>query len=323
MPRIFPIYLFTGDDEYLKREAAGKLKKALLGASKSEAFNFHVYDAKKCDIRDVMDVLKSVPFISEKRLVLLKNIDAADHNAEKAIKGYVKNPSKSACLVMESSKTDPNGAFYRELRNYVREVTFIVPKGERIIGWIQKEVRSKDKMMRHDAARLLRELKKDDINGLRNEIDKLVTYAGRRNIVSREDVVALVGSSPTRGVFDFVHSLSKKDAKAALAIARELLSTKKKVPEILGMIGWQFRRIKRAQGLLKKGDSGKSASAKCKIPPFFIERFMKEIKSFSEKEIDRNIDHLLEADNSIKRGYAKPQEALELLIVKVCGGDFK
>jgi len=319
MPRIFPVYLFTGDDEFLKKEAVNKLKKALLGGKKSEALNFHVYDAKKSDIRDVMDALRSAPFISEKRLVVLNNIDALAHKTERTVIEYVERPSKTACLVLESPQVEPKGAFYKELQGYVRHAPFVVPRGSRIIDWVQKEARDRGKIIRRPVAQLLKELKKGDINGLRNEIDKLVTYAGRRDVISREDVEVLVGSSPSRGVFDFVHALSKRDAKTALAISRELSRTKKPVPEILGMIGWQFRRIKKAQDLLKKGDSGRSACAKCKIPPFFVERFMKEIKSFSSGELDRNIDYLLDADNSIKRGYAKPQDALELLIVEICG----
>ncbi len=323
MPRIFPIYLFTGDDELLKREAVDKLKKALLGRDKSEALNFHVYDAGKSDIKEVMDALRSAPFISEKRLVVINNVDAADHKTGIAIKKYAENPSKSACLVLESSRTEQKGAFYEDIKRHAREVPFLVPKGDRITEWVQKEFRATGKMIHRPAAQLLKELKKDDINGLRNEINKLSAYAGRRSVITREDVELLAGSSPSRGVFEFVHALSKRDAKSALAISGELSRTKKSVPEILGMIGWQFRRIKKARELLRKGASARSASAKCKIPPFFIERFMKEIKSFSAEELDRNIDHLLDADHSIKRGQARPQDALELLIVRVCGSSDK
>lgn len=320
MPRIFPIYLFTGDDDYLKREAVRKLKKALLQEG-SEAFNFNVYDVEKCDIREIIDMLRSTPFLSEKRLVLLKTIDAATKDVQEAILEYAKNPSKKACLVLESAKREFSGGFHKEIKMYAREVSFTAPKGNRITDWILKEVKARGKAIRYNAAHLLKELKRDDINGLRCEIDKLITYLGKRPTILREDVEEIVGSSASRNVFEFVHALSRKDSQQALAIAKELLRTKKTIPEILGMIGWQFRKIKRAQELLKKGTSSGDTSAKCNIPPFYVERFMKEIRSFPPKELDRNIDYLLDTDCSIKKGYAKPQNALELLIVKICGGN--
>lgn len=319
MPRIFPIYLFTGNDDYLKREAVQKLKKALLQDG-SEAFNFNTYEIGKCDIRYVIDMLRSIPFISGKRLVLLKHIDIATPDVQNAIVQYVKTPSKSACLVLDSSKGELLGTFYRNIRKFAREISFTAPKANRIISWIQKEVKAQGKAIAYDAAHFLKELKGDDINGLRTEIDKLITYIGKRPSILKEDVEEIVGSSASRNVFEFVHVLSRKDAKKALLIAKELLRTKKAIPEILGMIGWQFRRIKKAQELLRKGASDKSASMKCNIPSFYMERFIKEIKSFTAKELDRNIDYLLDTDYSIKKGYAKPKDALELLIVKICGG---
>ena len=320
MPRIFPVYLFTGDDDYLKKEAVGKLKGALLGKKGSEAFNFNVYEIGSCDIKEVIDVLKSVPFASEKRLVLLKGIDKAGKEEWQPIIKYAKSPSKNSCLMLESSKSEFKGGLYRELAGYVREVSFPLPKGARITGWIQNEARARGKAIRHDVASLLKELKENDINGLRHEIDKLITYIGTRHVISREDVRDLVGSSATGNVFEFINALSRKNAKEALRIAKEMFHTKKAVPEILGMIGWQFRRLKEARKYMRRGSSDRNAGIKCNIPPFYMERFMGEIKSFTAKEIDTNIDRLLYADYSIKKGYLKPQEALEVFIVEVCRG---
>ena len=320
MPRIFPIYLFTGDDDYLKREAVERLKKALLKNEGSEAFNFNAYIIGKCDIREVIDTLKSMPFLSEKRLVLLRGIDAAAKEEQEAIVKYAEKPSKNSCLVLESSRREFSGEFYREIVRHTREISFALPKGNRITGWIQKEVRTRAKTVRYDAVLLLKELKEGDIESLRCEIDKLVAYIGKRSVISREDVKTLVGSSASANVFEFVNALGRKDAKEALAIAEEMFRTKKAIPEILGMIGWQFRRIRKAQQLLSRGASGENASEKCNVPPFYMERFMKEIKSFTAGEVDRNIDHLVNADYSIKKGYLRPQDALELLIVKICAG---
>ena len=318
MPRIFPVYFFTGDDVFRMRESVDKLKRALLGDKKSEALNFHVYDARKDDIREVLDVLRSVPFASAKRLVWLRNVDSAADKTQRALVEYAVNPSKSACLVLGSDRVQQKGPFYEEIRMHAREVSFVLPKAERITEWVQKEFRERGKIIHLPAARLLKELGKDDINGLRNEIDKLTAYSGRRNVITTEDVEELVGRSPSRGVFDFVNALSRKDAKTALDISRGLYRTKKGIPEILGMVGWQFRRIKKAREMFAKGATDESVSAQCKIPPFFMQRFMKEIKSFSLPELDRNIDYLLETDYSVKRGLSKPEEALELLIVRIC-----
>jgi len=320
MPRIFPIYLFTGNDAYLKREAVRKLKKALLGGNGSGAFNFNAYDIEKCPVKEVIDTLRSAPFASEKRLVLLERVEAAPEAAQKAILRYIENPSKSSCLVMQSSSEKFSGSFYREIVRCARELSFTLPEGGRLISWIEKEVRAEGKSIRRDAALLLKELKDGDAGALRCEINKLVTYIGARRVISLEDVEGLVGKSALRNVFEFVDVLSKKDAKKALVIAGDLLSAKKPIPEIFGMIGWHLRRIKKAKALLENGASSRKTGERCNVPRFYMERFIKEIKSFKAGEIDRDIDYLLEADYGIKKGHLKPRDALELFIVRVCGG---
>ena len=320
MPRIFPIYFFTGDDDYSKKEAVRKLKKALLGKNESEAFNFDTYDIGKCDIREVIDMLKSASFNSGKRLILLRRVEAITKEEGQAIIKYAKNPSKSSCLVLEFSGREFQRRLYKEVIKRAREISFVLPKGRGITVWVQKEFKKRGKLINYNAASLLKELKENDITGLRCEIDKLVTYLGRRPAVSVEDVKILVGSSASGNVFEFVDALSKKNASKALIIAKEMLRTKKAIPEILGMVGWQFRRIKKAREYIKEGASNQKASIKCNVSPFFVERFIKEIKSFTTGEIERNIEYLLNADYDIKRGYLKPQDALELLIIKICTG---
>jgi DNA polymerase-3 subunit delta len=318
MPRIFRIYLFTGDDNYLKKEAVRKLKEALLG-KESEAFNFNTYEIGKCDIREVMDTLRIIPFISRKRLVILKDVGLATAAEQKILIEYAKNPSQNSCLILDASRKGLSGEFYKTIKRCVREVSFTAPKRASMKAWIQKEVKARGKIIRYDAASLLKELKEDDFDVLGNEIDKLITYIGRRPTIMREDVEKIVGSSIARNVFEFVDALSRKDAKEALAISKELLRSKKKIPEILGMVGWQFRKIKKAKSFLKEGASKESTTDKCDIPPFYMERFMKGIKSFTSGELDENMDYLLDVDYSIKRGYLKPEVALEILIIKICG----
>ncbi|MEA3306018.1 MAG: DNA polymerase III subunit delta [Candidatus Omnitrophota bacterium] len=296
MPRIFHIYLFTGSDNYLKKEAVCKLKNALLG-KKSEAFNFNTYEAGKCSMKEVMDTLRIMPFISGKRLVILKDVETMTAAEQKILLEYAKNPSQHSCLILDASGKGLSGEFYKEIKKYAREVFFTESERTNTKEWIRKEAENRGKTIRRDAILLLRELKGDDFDIIGNEIDKLITYIGRRPVISKEDIEKIVGSSVTRNVFKFVDALGRKDAKEALVISKELLMSKKKIPEIMGMIGWQFRKTKKAKGRLSGG-----------------------MKSFTSEELDRNTDYLMDADYSVKKGHLKPETALEVLIIKVCGG---
>ena len=291
MPTNFPVYIFKGDEKYLKKEALENFKKALLGKG-SEAFNFNVYDIGKCELKEALDTLRSAPFISGKRIVVLRDAGSASEKEKDMIVEYAENPSKNSCLIIDISKQELQSDFYGNIRRYAEEVSFTPPKGGRMILWIQKEVKKRGKSIHNDAAVMLGEIKQNDPDGLVNEIDKLAAYIGKRTVISREDVEAITGGSVSRNIFELVDAMSRKDTKAALLITHELLKTKKAVPEILGMIGWQIRKIKRE----------------------------KDRRVFTKKEADKALGSLLEADRGMKTGQMKPQDALEALIIKICAG---
>ncbi|MDD5680123.1 MAG: DNA polymerase III subunit delta [Candidatus Omnitrophica bacterium] len=317
MPTNFPVYIFKGNEKYLKKEAVEKFKKALLGKG-SEAFNFNIYDIGKCDLKDVLDTLRSAPFISGKRLIVLRDAGSASPKEKNLIVEYAKNPSRNSCLIIDVSKEELERDFYGDIRRYAREESFTSPKGGRMVLWIQNEIKKRGKTIRNDAAILLGEIKQEDTDGLINEIEKLISYAGKRPMVTKEDVEAITGGSASRSIFELVDALSRKDAKEALIVSSELLKAKKSVSEILGMVGWQLRRIKKAKGLVKKGASHKTVSEECNISSYQADRFLKEIRSFTQKDIDRNLEYLLEADYGIKTGHMKPQDALESLMIRIC-----
>lgn len=320
MPAISPVYIFKGDEKYLKKEAIEKLKKALL-KKESEAFNFNVYEIGRCDAKDILDALRSAPVVSAKRLVVIRGFGSASEKEKDLIAEYAKNPSKNSCLVIDLSKEELQGDFYASIRPRAKEVAFMPPKGGKLISWIQAEFNKRAKPIRYEAAALLAEIKEEDMDGLINEIEKLAAHAGRQPAVTKDHVEKMTGSSAMRGVFDLVDALSVKDAKSSLLISHELLKAKKPVPEILGLVGWQLRRVRKVKGLMEKGSSEKTISEKCRVPQNRMGRLLKDAGVFTKKEIDKSLERLLEADYNIKTGHLKGQDALETLIIRICIGN--
>ncbi len=319
MPAIFPVYIFKGDEKYLKKEAVEKLKKALLKKG-SEAFDFNIYDIERCATGEVLNALRSAPLMSPKRLIVVRDISFLSEKEAESIVEYAKNPSRNSCLVIDLSREELQGDFYANIRPYAKEVAFTPPKGEKLISWIREEFKKRGRPIRYEAAAILAEIKEEGADGLINEIEKLVSYAGKRPMVTKEDVEKLTGGPVMQSVFDLVDALSVKDCKRSLFISNELVKTKKAVPEILGLVGWQLRRLGRVKDLVAKGSSEKIISEKCRVPYDRMEKFLKDARLFTKKEIDKCLGYLLEADYGIKRGHLKGQDALEMLIIKICRG---
>jgi DNA polymerase-3 subunit delta len=221
-------------------------------------------------------------------------------------------------LIVDVSKDELQDDFYANLRSYAKEIAFMPLRGNKLISWIRAEFKKRVKLIKYEAAAMLAEVKEEGPDGLITEIDKLASYVGKRPVVAKGDIEKIIGGPVMRNVFELVDALSRKDAKKSLLISNELLKAKKPVPEILGLIGWQLRRTKKAKELIAKGASGKTAAERCKVPHYHVEKFLREVRLFTRQEIDKGLEGLLEADHGIKTGHLKPQDALEILIIKIC-----
>ncbi len=92
-------------------------------------------------------------------------------------------------------------------------------------------------------------------------------------------------TKPALNVFDLGRSVAHKKSKEALLCLSRLLENGEKQGNILGVIGWQWRKLRQAM---------------------------------PEKEFIRGLELLQEADLNIKRSRLKGNLALELLVVKLC-----
>src|SRR3989338_1823550 len=95
------VFLFIGDDNYSKEEAVKTLSSSLKAADSNE-LDYKVFYGGKIDVMEALEHVKTVPFLSEKRLIVIKEFEKLSREDKDRISEYIKNPSKSTCLVLES-----------------------------------------------------------------------------------------------------------------------------------------------------------------------------------------------------------------------------
>ncbi|TET42598.1 MAG: DNA polymerase III subunit delta, partial [Elusimicrobia bacterium] len=72
--KIADCYFFCGEENYLKQEAILLLKKMLIGPE-AQDFDFGLFYAEDTSAREAISLAETYPFMSKKRLVVVKDID--------------------------------------------------------------------------------------------------------------------------------------------------------------------------------------------------------------------------------------------------------
>lgn len=314
---IFPVYLFLGEEDFLKEEAVEILKAKFL-SSETEELNYSIFYGGEKDFnpQEMFNALNTMPFLSKKRMVVLKDADVVPLPVKEAVLSYLRNSKEASVFVIESSLPVIKGEFILAVSKMAHLVYCRRLKDAEIDAWLVKKAHSHGKKISPEAIKAVRENIPNDLRILSSNMDNIILYAGARQSVEKGDVDSVVGISPSHSAFDLIDRIEKKDIKGALRIFSVLKRDRKRETELLGLLGWNARTILRAKALLKIRNK-EEVRRDLGLNPRTFDQIVRYASSFKKDEIFTLMDEILGADIDIKTGMP-PAVIIEKLIVKMC-----
>jgi DNA polymerase-3 subunit delta len=114
-PTTHPVCVVFGEDAFLVAKEAEKRLDALLD---EEERMTGLSEPKASDARlaDVLDELRTVPFLAARRVVLIKDAEPFLKNFSPQLEAYLDSPSPSGVLLMTATAFDKRTRFYKTLQ---------------------------------------------------------------------------------------------------------------------------------------------------------------------------------------------------------------
>jgi DNA polymerase-3 subunit delta len=301
-----------------------------------------VADADKITITDVLDELRTLPFLTKKRVVVLRNADkfisargeeddvgadpvGADlcvrpqnSSNREILEKYFDNPCPTGVLVMTVSTWQSSTRLAKKLPEIGTLVEVKPPKTAEIPRRLINYARdAHNKGIDYGAAQLLVELAGDDLPRLYTEIDKLAAYSANEKSITTAHVEALVGHNRMFDAFTVIDAcLQRKPADAVERLRRMFAEDKSADYTTVGAFAYHFRNLFTAKKLLEEGYSQYEAAGKARI------WYNKEVqfallKRLTLRQLGDQIKLLAETDYAIKKGQAQPRVAIEQLVLRM------
>ncbi len=309
--------LIIDGENYLVSEKISQIKEKFLKKNESSN-NFLDIDFKDFNLDRFASDIKTLPFISEKRLIFLKNFILKDlsEKVKDTIYQIIKSkPESSIILIHFADSKEINSTLGKKLLKISnKHWTFKELNGSEIEKWAKKEIKARNSSIKELALEKLITYTENNVSLLAQEIEKLSLFAQKREITEK-DVDILVTGNIAVNIFDFLNSLASKNSKKAIKDLNNLLKNGTHPLEVLKMIIWSIRNMIEIKDLEKKNkwDIIKITGYK----PFVIEKTLSQTKLFSEKELKNIYQYLLEEEIAIKRGKKEPSLALNILAIKL------
>lgn len=319
-------YIFHGDDSISRREALEKMRAAM---GDDGALNCSEIDGREASVPEVLAAAKSLPFLADKRLVIVRGLIShitrkgagqAGKQATKRLIDELATLPEFARLVLveEVLLSDKNAVLKAAGASGIGYIgVFKVPQD--LTAWIMRRARTQyEAELSPGAAAAIASVVNDDLLRAESELHKLVCYVDGERDISEADVAALTPYVPQANVFAMVDALANGDGEQALRLIYQSLHDKPKDPgfNLYGMIVRQFRLLVMAKDHLDAGGSSQPQAMARALGahPFVAGKLARQSRAFTLEQLETILKHLQRFDQDMKTGRIAPRLALDLLV---------
>lgn len=231
-------YLLCGEEAYLKVQYKNKLLKAL--NPDDDTMNFNHYEGRNIDVKELIDLCETMPFFADRRVVLLEDTGFFKNKCDE-LADYMKELPDYLCLVFVEDEVDKRSKMYKAVKSCGRIGEFARQDEKTLMQWAAGILKREGKNITQRDMELLLTMTGIDMGNLRMELEKLITYTGDRNVVTRADIQEVCTTQTQNKIFDMVRAVTEKNQKRALDLYYDLLTLKEPPMRILFLLAKQFR----------------------------------------------------------------------------------
>lgn len=307
-----PVYLIFGDESFLKHSCKKKLREAVTGG---DTMNYNYFEGKGLDVNELISLADTMPFFSEKRLILVED-SGFFKTAADALVDYLPGMPDTTCLVFVEEAVDKRNRLYKKVKELGHTAEMKRQEPAQLSRWAAGILAQNGRKITGSTMALFLERTGDDMENIRMELEKLISYTMGRDVITSEDVEAVTTVQVTNKIFDMVSAIVTRKTRLAMDLYEDLLTLKEPPMRILFLIARQFNQLLQVKELTTQGADRGTIASKLKVPPFVAGKMIPQAKAFTKEQILSYVTGCVEAEEDVKTGRLNDRLAVELLITK-------
>lgn len=325
--QFYNFYLIYGDEKMYVKVDTDSLVTKLMGKTPNE-FNYHTF-VYPCSLDDVAVAVQVVPFASEYNCVKIADMDVNSFNDSEMeqLISILKNVPDTTVVIFTMPTLEHNakspGAKFSKLVKFVEKNGVVCFDGKesdinlarQLVKWASK---MDVKMEQADAYKLI-EYAGEDLNTLRNELDKLCSYVGEGGLITREHIELLVPKRLEANIFYLAEDIIAERSDNAFTALDALFYQKVEPDQIIIVLSRAYIDFYRARVALESGISTADIAKEFNYGrrAFLLNKGQKQTKKMPTSALRDSLDVITETIAEFHSVGINKRLALDNLIAKL------
>ncbi len=317
---ISPLYFFYGENTHLIDKAILNIISSLF-PSRSPELDLNYFDAQTHAPSEIIQSANTVPFVSRKRLVVVKRTQAFKDAQWKIFQSFFSKPSACCCLVLISENQGLKGKLLKIFQKNGVMVSFANPKSKnQIKEFIMSGFDRFGKKISADALNYFADNIGGDALTITSELEKTALFCREKKLIDVEDLEAILSGGHTTTVFNLVDEVGRGNIERSLLFLNNLLADGVHPLVIIKMITRQLRLISRAGEGVSRGDSALAIGKKLNLRyDNLIRGIILQSRGWTAVTLGRAFEEVFQSNFLIKSSRINSRVILETLVFRLIG----
>ncbi|MBQ9736731.1 MAG: DNA polymerase III subunit delta [Clostridia bacterium] len=323
------VYLFCGEEDFLKRHYLGELRRRLVPDEGIAPFVHFVYEGAEVDLGAILDAARAPTMFGDGKLVEWYGADF-EHMKESALKALeaaceeLKDEAGATVVFIASAEGLDTGTEKRPTRLFTRlskclnAVPFFRSTDAALIGWLRRHFAAEGVTVEQTlpAAMLARVGHNMDV--LLGELDKLVAYAKENGIsvVTEKELLHVCIRTVESDAFSFTNALLDGKREEAYLYLGDMKRRRVDPISVLGQISRLYADLFAVAALAADGVGEKEIAKTLGMHEYKASLYFRRAKAIGVDAIEEKLRLCGKIDADLKRGTSS-YRGLEMLLATI------
>lgn len=319
------VYVFYGEDHYSAQSRLQYWRSEF--EKKYGDLNTHIFDGESFTASQFHEVVQTVPFLSEKKLLIIRDflVSGSDLEQKKISAKLEQIPDYMVCIFLDFKHPDARTVLWKKVSKIGHLVEFPILTKVQLITWIQQKSKQKKLDLALSHIEILAETVGSDLWQMSQEIEKIDLFHQTQK-VDNKTLELLVSQNFTASIFKLTDSVGQKNLDMSLATLQKLFQSGEDVLQIFFMLVRHFRILILVKTCVLEGLSNAEIVRKTKEHSFVVNNAVLQSRNFDIPSLQKIYSIFLQIDIALKNGTIKltthdQQElrfTLERFIIDLC-----
>jgi DNA polymerase-3 subunit delta len=295
------VHLLTGDDESILRSKAHDLVTRLVGAGE-RSLMVDEFDGEEYELREAVDAAQTMPFLTDKRVVVARDIGRFNADELTPLLGYLDNPLDTTDLVLIAG----GGRLAKKLTDGVKAAGGLVentsppnrPKDRQ--AWVRTEAETHGVRLDGAAVARIADQLGEDAGRLTGILSVLKSTYGDDTKISAADVEPFLGDAGGVPPWDFTDAIDAGQTGQALTLMARMIHGGERHPlQIMAILHSHFAKLARLDGVDARGEADAAAAMGIK-PGYPAKKALANYRRLGGGGVQRAIQWLAKADTDLR-----------------------